>query len=366
MARSLSVCLLILALRAGSTVTAQVVNNQIDERILLRVNEEPLPSSTAHATVEWRCVDKSLTRKCLVYHNDQWFSFKVDAPGKYFINIAAQQCKTGKGVQLIVIEGNPCEVETYRLLRCIPQIRQEDVFIELDSLMPGVEYLLNVDGFLGDFCQFEINVADRPSGLPMQWKEVLELPRSFQLQDSIVSLTWQLPDSLLTNFGHFLVYRKQPLSKLMRHGFVAGRSNAYGSIQRKYTFTDTLHQVGLYQYQIVGITPDDIPVLVAEENINYNAITHPAQDPQPAVVKIALLYTAPTRLSFVLYNQTESMTLEKWKVEFNPVTDGLYKVDLSKWIQQDHRSFLLLVMDEFTHVATEYYFRWDGSRIIKE
>jgi hypothetical protein len=333
----------------------------------LQVNAQALASSAAHATVEWGCVNKSLTKKCLVYHNDQWFSFSVDKPGKYFINIAAQQCKAGKGVQLIVIEGNPCEVDTYRLIRCIPQIRQEDIFVELDSLSSGIEYLLNVDGFLGDFCQFEISVADRPNGLPMQWQQVLQLPRSFQLKDSVVSLNWQLPDSVLANFEHFLVYRKlSPQNKFIRYGFVAGRSNAYGAMQRQYTFTDTLHKVGLYQYQVVGITPDDHPVLVAEGNINYDFSVQPEPDLQPAVVKLTLQYMATTRLSFVLYNQTEYSPLKKWKVEFNPTTDGSYKIDLSKWVHQGHRSFLLLVMDEFTNVATEYYFRWDGAKIIRE
>src|ERR1041385_4269537 len=84
---------------------AQVANNNIEERLRLDLNK-PLRSSTAGANVQWKCINKSLTNKCLVYHNDQWFSFTVDKPGDYFINISAQSCRDSKGVQMILIEGN--------------------------------------------------------------------------------------------------------------------------------------------------------------------------------------------------------------------------------------------------------------------
>ncbi len=367
MCRQLFISLFGLLVSAAPVAFAQVANNKIDDRILLQVNERPIESSTAHATVEWDCVNRALTRKCLVYHNDQWFAFKVDLAGKYFIKITAQQCKASKGVQLIAIEGDPCKLETYKLLRCILQIRQEDVFIELDSLKPGVEYLLNVDGFLGDFCEFEISVTSRPFGFPLQWQRTLDLPSSFQLRDSVVFLNWQLPDSLTTHFRHFLIYRKQPRqNRFIHYGTVAGRSNAYGAMQRQYQFNDTLREGGLHRYQMVGITADDYPVLVAEENVTYTRKVPPQQEPPRTIVNLVLSYPAPTRLSFVLYNQIEYSQLEKWKVEFDPAEASYSKIDFAKWIQQGHKSFLLLIMDEFTNTATEYYFQWDGSKIIQE
>ena len=57
-------------------------------------------------------INKALTNKCVIYHNDQGY----------------------KGIQAIIIEGNPCEAATYKILHCIPQISQHDVYIELKEV----------------------------------------------------------------------------------------------------------------------------------------------------------------------------------------------------------------------------------------
>ena len=59
------------------SLTAQVANNSISNRTELKLDDDWLHSNTANSSVEWRCVNKSLTNKCLVYHNDQWFQIKI-------------------------------------------------------------------------------------------------------------------------------------------------------------------------------------------------------------------------------------------------------------------------------------------------
>src|ERR1044071_3342301 len=117
---------IVILIFVSTGVFAQVANDNIEGRLQLDLNK-PFHSSTAGANVQWKCINKALTNKCLVYHNDQWFSFTVAQSGNYFINIGAQQCRDSKGVQMIIIEGNPCEVATYKILECINQIRTEDV-----------------------------------------------------------------------------------------------------------------------------------------------------------------------------------------------------------------------------------------------
>src|SRR5690349_22039558 len=120
-------CVAILALLPFIALS-QGHNNDIRDRSKLVLDAEPTVSSTAGNTVEWDCLNKRLTQKCLVYHNDQWFTFKVEKAGDYFINNASKNCRDNMGVQLIIIEGNPCEVTTYHILECIRRIEQAEVY----------------------------------------------------------------------------------------------------------------------------------------------------------------------------------------------------------------------------------------------
>ncbi len=243
--------LLIMPVLLGSQAVAQVTNNNIANRIELKL-DSPARSNTHHASVEWDCINKALTNKCLIYHNDQWFSFTPSQSGTHYINIAAQQCKKRLGIQLIVIEGNPCEVESYKIKRCINKIHQNDVFVQLDSLEAGTQYLVNVDGFLEDYCEFAITFSDKPAGLP----ELLASQRALELKttttDKTVTLTWRAASDWVDRVERFEVYRqKTGEAKTERINIQAVRRNALGLFDEYYTYTDTLQQDGQYEYTIL-------------------------------------------------------------------------------------------------------------------
>jgi hypothetical protein len=83
---------------------AQVVNDNIGNRSRLILDSASIYSSTDEASVEWQCINKALTNKCLIYHNDQWFTFNVKSEGTYYLNITSQNCRDSRGIQAIVIE----------------------------------------------------------------------------------------------------------------------------------------------------------------------------------------------------------------------------------------------------------------------
>lgn len=142
--------LLSIVLVAGfNSIFGQVSNNNIDARIALGIDGEVFTSTTAQSNVEWQCISKSLTNQCLVYHNDQWFSFEAAVNGRYFLNITGQQCRDKKGIQVLLIEGDPCKTQTYRLLKCVSKLPSEDTYVVLDGIRSGISYLINIDGFLG-------------------------------------------------------------------------------------------------------------------------------------------------------------------------------------------------------------------------
>ncbi|MBX0292475.1 hypothetical protein K3G63_18650 [Hymenobacter sp. HSC-4F20] len=239
---------------------AQAANDNIENRRVLSLNEA-VASNTTGCTVQWACVDEKLTGKCIEYHNDQWFEFTPRTTGRYYVNIGGQQCRDTRGVQLVVLTGEPCNPTTYRVLSCTSLGSQDDVFVTLDSLRAGQPYLLDVDGYLKDFCQFTVAISDKPRGVP-----ALTLPQVAAVAASanpVVTLRWTLPDSVGAP-RRFRVLRREAAA--FRAGEVAAvpvQRTTYGATSPEYTWTDTLAQPGRYLYQVV--TDGEGPPLIVQQ-----------------------------------------------------------------------------------------------------
>ena len=189
-----------------------------------------------------------LTGKCIEYHNDQWFEFIPKTSGRYFINIGGQRCRD---VQLVVLTGTSCQPATYRILSCTLLGTQDDVFVTLDSLRTGRLYLLDVDGYLKDFCRFSLQVSRRPAGLSAVLPPPL-LAESLPGANRVIHLEWTLPD-LLAGAPRCRVLRRE------LHDFhyterirVPVARTTYGGLPDTYTVTNTLLRPGYYLYQMVA------------------------------------------------------------------------------------------------------------------
>ncbi|MBX2964728.1 MAG: hypothetical protein KF845_01190 [Cyclobacteriaceae bacterium] len=245
---------------------AQVTNDNIANRIELLPDSAPVYSNTFKATVEWACINRALTNSCLVYHNDQWFYFNTPVSGKQYLNITNQQCKNFKGVQVVVIEGNPCETETYKLIHCTTFTDQNDTFIELNSLKQGVQYLVLIDGFLGDQCHFMIQVGSLSVGFPENRLSRDTLSLSAEQEGKNVVLTWQVSQQQLDELDHFEIFRQQSKEpKAERLNDVAITTNALGTHTEKYVYKDSLSETGAYRYRIVGVSKEKVERIVLDE-----------------------------------------------------------------------------------------------------
>lgn len=248
--------------------SAQVTNDDIDHRIRLTA-EASIVSSTTGCTVQWNCVDEQLTGKCIQYHNDQWFEFTPKTAGRYFVNISGQQCRDTRGVQLVVLTGTPCQPATYRVLTCSSLGSQDDVFVTLDSLKAGQSYLLNVDGYLRDYCQFNLAVSRTPRGLPDA-----ALPPAVDPQTNpVVTLRWTLPDSL-GSVQQFRVWRREAAAfQTTAQVTVAVVRSTYGTARTGYSWTDTLSTPGRYLYQVTAEATDGTPpALVQQQWYGYTKL----------------------------------------------------------------------------------------------
>jgi hypothetical protein len=340
---------------------AQVRNNNIQNRLTLEIGSDPIFSSTAKSDVEWRCVNKALTNKCLVYHNDQWFNFTVSVAGTYFINVSGQNCRDRQGLQLIIIEGNPCETKTYRVLHCIPQIRQDDVFVQLDSLKTKTQYLANIDGFLGDFCDFGIQLSKKPNGLPHSYQTLDTIKSQALRKGRLVNLTWSLQEEQIDNFQSFRVYRANPNG--IKSDFIHEQSvsrNSYGAHVLNYSASDSLQKEGPYIYRIMGVQKQtQVPFLLVARVVEYTE-PKPKAPPQRSVT-LNLILEHKTIFKVLVYDVATQHVLRKQNLEFDKARDTVFEVDLGEFIDQGVKQFMILVTEIDSPEAQEFYFTLDGQ-----
>jgi hypothetical protein len=251
---------------------AQVANDNIENRRPLRA-EETITSSTVGCTVQANCVDERLTGRCIEYHNDQWFEFRPLTAGTYFVNIGGQRCRDVRGVQLVVLTGTPCEPATYRILSCTSLGTQDDLFVTLPNLQAGQPYLLDVDGYLKDYCSFTLQVSEHAHGVPAE--PVPPIPATKPGTSRIIELTWEVPDSLGAALTHCRVLRREQRGfRAVEIRRVPLAHTTYGVRRAAYTLTDTLPGVGQYLYQVVAES-DDLgapPALLKQQWVGYSKL----------------------------------------------------------------------------------------------
>ena len=328
-------CALLLLLLLISTLTAaaQVANDDIENRRVLKL-EEVITSNTTDCTVQRSCVDERLTGKCIQYHNDQWFEFTPRTSGRYFANIGGQKCRDVRGVQLVVLTGEPCQPATYRILSCVSLGTQDDVFVTLDSLRAGQRYLLDVDGYLKDYCQFTLQVSGRAVGMPVSYFPP-NPTRVLPTASRAVELSWALPDSL-AGVPSFRVMRREVHDyRSTEMHVVPLRRDTYGQAETAYTVTDTLPKPGIYDYQVITTRADagPLPVRLRQWWYGYGLPAMPSTAPAAAATVALPLrkYPAKARLSVVITNPGTGRVLLTQQLVNDPANRRQGQLPVRRW-----------------------------------
>ena len=297
---------MVILLLVPLSLSGQVSNDNIEDRIKLFTNGPSHTSNTSNCTVQWECVDQSLTGKCVQYHNDQWFYFNNGIKKNLYININNQNCRDIRGIQLVVVSGIPCEPSTYIAKACVSLGNQDDIFLHLDSLAPDTEYLLNVDGYLHDFCEFTIEISEAPEGIPVQLSQN-EIDYEFIKKENIVNMSWKVTES--ENYQYYRVYRwknDQPKSEFIAE--IQHEKNAYGVSKLDYSYPDTITESGLYNYKIFGSTPEGTEHLLINKQIKISNHFHVNSDDKELIngkIEIELDFPDKTPLTVLLINRTQ-------------------------------------------------------------
>lgn len=348
---------------------SQVVNDSIQGRIQLQLDQPPFYSNTFHSTVEKNCINKNLTRKCLIYHNDQWFYFIAPQDGRFFLNFTSQHCRDSLGIQLVLIEGDPCQVATYKILQCISQLPQRDCYAVLDSLKKGTTYLINIDGFLGDYCAFDVQFASKPIGFPIvvPGKDTLDVHLASDRM--VITMQWSISQQASQDIDAFKIYRSSATEKRTLAGTVeAGRMNALGDYTGDYLFTDTITHDAYYQYEIFEQTKETGEQILLARRFLWGVLPKPAK---PVVkhdytVSVPVSRDHPASVAVHILNRDNGELLWYGDVTVQPQKDSL-QVDLTSYIKAGRTNFRVRLMEGPMAPPREYRFELDADdRLVRK
>ena len=354
------ILIIVVCLLTTLPVGAQVSNDKVANRIYLEPDGLPVHTTTASATVEWGCLNKALTGQCLVYHNDQWYSFQVSEPQSYFLNISNLTCRSSNGIQLILIEGNPCETKNYRVIQCIRQIKNAEVFVPLGKVTANVTYLIEIDGFDGDYCDFDIQIARRAYGLPMRFDEIQQSEagtRTSSQRDSLVNISWKVPLGLLEQIDQFSLYRLFEQDNFRLERKIPAAKNAIGAPSDSYHLQDTLTKPGSYLYRVLGYPQNGQPVMLTQVRVSYVS----REKPPPVTKSIVIDPRSNQPIDYVLrvYETEQLSIISAITGTYDPAKPEPIKIDMKEPIAKGYRSFMVVLIDRASRESKEFYFHVD-------
>lgn len=339
---------------AGASM-AQVANNNIHDGSRLVLDAAYTESSSNHATVEWDCINKSLkalTHKCLIYHNDQWFTFSVTQSGKYYLNITSKRCRDSKGIQAIILQGNPCATQPYKVLKCIAKIERDDAFIELDSLAAGNDYFVNIDGFLGDFCEFGIQFSSSPKGFLYTSNNLDTLSLQSEVTGKVVDLHWTASEPLLQTLERFEVYRKRKDEAASQIAVFAPVLNTAGKYITNYSTTDLLSTEGIYIYEIIAIYKDSqLKDVLDRETVSFR----PSASLDP-FIHVSLDYKTGTKIQLMLIDELRDVVLKQNTFVFDAKRDKQQQIYIGDYLNKGISHFLVVSTNLKTFEKRVYKF----------
>lgn len=310
--RLLAIFILLVGILVNGIVSySQVVNNDIEGRINLELNHS-LNSNTINCTVQKDCVDEGLTGRCIKYHNDQWFSFQGSGKGDYYLNISNQHCRDVRGVQVVILKGIPCDVKSYEIIRCHSTGSQNDIFIELNNLDSSQSYLVNIDGYLHDFCSFQIEYSDVPKGLPIEKK--FETKGEITRQDDSLTLNWNISHDLSLSMKYFEVWRQRAAdSKYMLVKNIPIERNTFGDALLNYKYAAIENLSSSVTYKIVGVS--NLKRVLIDDLTFRNGFIVTDKSPEDYIA-LNLDYKQNTPLTILIFNYDNNALLQNTQLLF--------------------------------------------------
>lgn len=313
----------------GTGRSQSVYNDDIENRHTLKINDEPYVSHTEECTLQKECLNQSLTDQCLIYHNDQWFEFTTPVEGTYYLNIRNQDCRDIRGIQAVIFDGEPCKPESYKLITCVSNGHQDDVYTEV-YLEAQKNYLLLIDGYLHDYCYFDIDIS---TNLP----EFAIAPDQNTLYDTLFSQSpfadfgWLMDTLEAQDMQEYQIWRRHESEKKSSLIWNSPNlRNAFGDPFIEYQYRDTVNEEweGEYFYRIAGMRQDSSRLLIQNVLFIYEAKTR-AYDPENDLIRFTLPKSKRGTLFKITLKEADTdLLLEKKSIQYDKLF-GDIKLDIT-------------------------------------
>jgi hypothetical protein len=333
-----SLLLFIFVLLSFSDLTAQVSNDHASNAVRLIVDSAFYRSDTKNCTLEDSCLNRKLTAKCLVYHNDQWFTFATTNATEYYLSVKNQNCRDVNGVQVLLIDGCICKPSTYEAIECASLATQDDIYITLKNLKKNHSYIINLDGYLNDFCEFEIGVTTTLPAfalIPIEKKTDLEATR----RNGKVCFSWHLNEEMESlKIVDFEIDRRFEIDKkFISIGKLPVERSVNGKFKTDYQYCDTINRKGQYSYKVIGIGNEGQKYLLGEHGVFST----------PIVPKNNFLLELPcknnTAVSISVFNWENQQLLGKIPVNYY---EGNSTINVDSFFQIGIIRLKLVAIDE--------------------
>ncbi len=323
--------ILLLLISIAELHAQSVYNDDIENRHPLKINDKPYISHTEECTVQKECLNIALTDQCLIYHNDQWFEFTTLDSGDYFINIRNQECRDVRGVQAVIMDGEACVPESYDIVECVSNGHQDDMFIKL-NLEANKTYLMIIDGYLHDYCYFDIDVSTEPPVFAILPDNNTHYDTIFT-QNPIVQFQWTMDTFEAEQMQEYQILRRHSLEKKSKTVWSSPNlRNSFGEPFVNFSKYDTLDEnvEGSYFYKISGLRQDSSKLLIQNVLVIYEA-EDPYYDPTHDYIQFELPKSKRnTPYSIVIKDAKTNVKLVEKRIEYDKLFSTI-KLDIKNY-----------------------------------
>jgi hypothetical protein len=213
-------------------------------------------------------------------------------------------------------------------------------------------YLVNIDGFLGDFCDFNIQLSSRPAGLSRFARNLDTLKLSSSNNKNIVTLRWTLQKPYDDNIDAFEIYRSQKGARLTMVGNVPAEFNALGVVQSDYAFIDTLSSENNYTYEIIGLLNNGTKEILDRHTTNF----YRGDRANGQTLNISLDFKEGTSVQMLLIDKYADKILRQLAIEFRKAQDHSQRIYVGNYIEMGIRNFIVRIVNGKTASVIDHEF----------
>ncbi|MEO1451763.1 MAG: hypothetical protein AAFV07_19695 [Bacteroidota bacterium] len=344
----LAYCLLPLSI-LGQTVS----NDTCIKARVLQIDQPILNEQNHYAGLEETALPETEPVTCIkTFENDLWYQFEtLEGYGHYEVKVRPTSCNTPAGLQAILIRSDDCMAENYIYIDCRNPYAEVPFSLHVSDSIPGHRYLVQVDGYDGTRCSFDIELralADDPrepeaiGTIQMDYGDAPPHfePESFTLgfSNNEAEISWTANSREETEF--FLVQRTRKYGSRV-YGRVIGKVPARNSVGADepvdYTFVDNaIFSKGQTScYRIVRVHPSGEraygPIECVEVRLNEDLYVTPVYlTDQPDVYIIKYSNKRKQDLRFALFDASDTLLKELTKKK-EPKADGSFTINMTDY-----------------------------------